>query len=94
MTEATEVYVSEGPPAPIVMGWVMIIGGAVLATVSFFYNVGVSTGAGGLYGLPEQVANTDKMAIRSMLLACGLAAFISGWVSLLGGMILEQIKRR
>jgi len=94
VTEVTEVYVTEGPSAPIAMGWIMIIGGAVLAAVSFFYNVGVSTGAGGMYGLPEQVANTDKMAVRSMLLACGLAAFVSGWVSLLGGMILEQIKRR
>lgn len=43
MTEATEVYATEGPSVPIAMGWIMIIGGAVLAAVSFFYNVGVST---------------------------------------------------
>ncbi len=94
MTEATEETVNEGPSAPIAMGWVMVLGGAVLTALAFFYNVGVSTGSGGMYGLPEQVANSDKMAMRSMILACGLASFVSGWVSLLGGMILEQIKRR
>lgn len=45
-----------------------------------------------MYGLPDQVANTDKMAVRSMLLASGLAVFVSGWVALIGGMILEKIK--
>lgn len=95
MTEATETYVEGDPPsAPISLGWVMIVGGVLAVGVAFFFDVGVSSGAGGLYGIPDRVANTDKMAIRSMILACGLAGFVSGWISLSAGLILEEIKKR
>lgn len=94
MTEATETYVEGDPPGPITWGWLMIAGGALAVGAAFFFDVGVSSGAGGLYGLPDRVANTDKMAIRNMIVACGLASFVSGWISLSAGLILEEIKKR
>lgn len=94
MTEATTpVYVDAGPSGPVAMGWLMILGGAVAVAAAFFIDVGVSSGADGLYGLPERVANADKMAIRHMVLACGLTSFVSGWIALGVGLILSEIKR-
>lgn len=93
MTETPRDLAQEGLPAPIVLGWIMIFGGALVAGLAYFYNVGVSTGSAGLYGMPEEVANADKMAFRSMLLATGLAVFVSGWIALIGGLILEELKR-
>lgn len=93
MTGATEANVStKSTPAFVGMGSLMILLGLTLVVLAFFYNVGVSTGVGGMYGLPDQVANTDKVATRSMILACGLTSFISGWIALIGGLILERLK--
>ena len=95
MTEVTETIVEGGPPsAPVSLGWIMIVGGVLAVIAAFSFDVGVSSGASGLYGLPDRVANTDRMALRSMILACGLASFVSGWIALSAGWILERIKSR
>ena len=94
MTDDTKVYVEKGPRAPVVLGWFMILGGIVIAGMSFSYDVGVSTGtAAGLYGMPERLANSDKMAIRHMILACGLASFVAGWIALCSGLIMKAVER-
>lgn len=73
-----------------VIGWVLIAGGAGAALLSFFYNVGVETS--GLYGAPQSVVNLDKVAVRNMILACGLAAFVAGWIALAASHVSRQLR--
>lgn len=81
-------------PLPITMGWILIVAGVFAVGMAFLYDVGVDVGSGGLYGLPERVANSDKMAFRNMILSTGLASFVSGWIALSCGLILEAIDRK
>ena len=76
------------------LAWVLILVGAFTTIAAFGYDVGVSSGSAGLYGIPDRVANTDKLAIRHMILACGLAGFISGWIVLSAAMVIGQLARR
>lgn len=83
-----------GPSVPTATGWILILAGVGLVAMAFLYDVGVNVGSGGLYGLPERVANSDKMAFRSMILATGLTSFVSGWIALSCGLILEALDRK
>lgn len=94
MDEATVTYLEGEPPsAPTIIGVLLIVVSAIVVLVAFTFDVGVSSGTGGLYGIPDKIANTDKLAIRSMILSCGLAGFVSGWISLSAGLIIKQLQR-
>ena len=93
-TNGNHVVLVKGPRVPTVMGWFLIVAGLFIIVMAFMYDVGVDARTGGLYGLPERVANTDKMAFRSMVLATGLASFVSGWIALSCGLILDALDRR
>lgn len=75
------------------VGWTLVVAGLVVGALAFYYDVGVSTGSAGTYGVPDRVANTDRIALRHMLLASGLASFVSGWIALTGGLILNAMRR-
>lgn len=77
----------------LVFGWLMILAGVGAAIGAFYFDVGVSSGSFGAYGVPERVANMDRVAIRAMILAGGQALFVAGWISVAAGAILGAIKR-
>lgn len=94
MTEETETLVEgASPSSSTTLGALLIVTSIVAVIVAFTFDVGVNSGAGGAYGIPDRIANTDRMAIRSMILACGLAGFVSGWVSLSAGLIIDRLNR-
>lgn len=62
------------------LGWTLIVVGAGLAGAAFMFDVSVATGQAALYGVPDRIANVDRIAVRHMMLACGLAGFVSGWI--------------
>lgn len=83
VTDATSASVAPGAgpePGAGLSQWAWILSGIglVVVLVAFFMPVGVETFNGGAYGLPSEVANIDKIAIRHMTLATGLALFVSG----------------
>lgn len=75
----------------IVVGWALLCTGLALSFWAFNYDVGVSTGAGGLYGLPSEVANTDAMEVRLMVLLSGATLFLSGVIALAAAQISNAI---
>ncbi|RYF90422.1 MAG: hypothetical protein EON95_16985 [Caulobacteraceae bacterium] len=77
--------------ASSVVGWVLICTGVALSVWAFNYDVGVSTGAGGLYGLPTEVANTDAMEVRLMVLVSGATLFLSGVIALAAAQVANAI---
>lgn len=84
--------VSEGSNSPLVaMGWILILVGLGVTFVAFTYDVGVSTGTSGLYGLPSEVANNDAMAVRHMIMVAAAATFVSGWIALGAGHVANAI---
>lgn len=72
-------------------GWWLFGLGLLGAVVAALYPVGVSTP--GLYGIPDQVANIDKIAIRHMIMAASLASFVSGCVLIAAGAIQRELRR-
>lgn len=72
------------------LGWVLVIAGALAGILAFFYRVGVPVGS--LYVADGEVANLDRIAIRHMLLASALTAFVSGWVVLAADRIVQEIR--
>lgn len=74
-----------------VCGWILILAGVALAIWAFNFDVGVPVPDPG-HGGPYMVANADRMGVRGMILASGLALFISGWVALAGGMVCRAIR--
>lgn len=55
--------------------------GIVLLIVGGGYEVGVTVGGtGGLYDLPREIVNTQKLQIQMMIWQAGLASFIVGAV--------------
>ena len=52
--------------------------GLLLLIVGGNYEVGVSVGGGGIYDLPREVANTQKLQIQMMIWQAGLASIIAG----------------
>ena len=76
-------------------GWMMVLVGAVIVGVAFFFDVGMGTGTDleSLYQVPSRVANIDKIAIRHMILASGLALFVSGWVLVGADHIASAVRR-
>lgn len=91
--ETAEPAEVDGPGAITAVGWLMVLGGVALVVWSFNFDVGVSTTAGGLYGFPERVANADLVARRQMIVTCGAASFVAGWVAVATGMILKALAR-
>lgn len=75
-----------------IMGWILVAVGIGVIFIAFNFDVSVSTGSTGLYGLPSEVANNDAMAMRHMILVTGAAIFISGWVSLGAGHVANAIE--
>jgi hypothetical protein len=73
--------------------WIMILIGAGLAGWSFIFDVGMATGAGSEFGLPDRVANLDKIAFRHMILASGLGLFICGHILLASERLSSSIRR-
>lgn len=73
-------------------GWWLIAAGVIGAIVAFAYPVGVATV--GLYGIPDQVANLDKIAVRHMIMAVSLALFVSGSVLVAAGAVQRELRRR
>lgn len=71
-----------GPDAPSASywGWGLVALGICVSGYAFGMNVGVETYSAGAYGIPSEVANIDKIAIRHMTLATGLALFVSGTI--------------
>lgn len=92
MTEAvkTEEEVWQGSADLAVLAYLLIGLGAVGSALAFFFSVEVSTGLTA-YGAPSHVANVDRLALRSMILACGLAVFVSGWIVLGASKIRDAI---
>jgi hypothetical protein len=74
------------------LGWSLIALGVMVAIGAFFFEVGVGSGSGGLYGVPERVANIDRIAIRHMLLATGLASIVSGWVLVAANHVAKAVR--
>ena len=72
------------------LGWLMVAAGAGLMAWSFFYDVGRDVGVAGLYG---RVANTDAVAIRSMILTSGSAVLVSGWIVVAAALVAKAIRR-
>lgn len=73
--------------------WIMIVIGAGLAGWAFFFDVGTAIGAGSEYGLPDRVANLDKIAFRHMILATGLGLFICGHILLASERLSSSLRR-
>lgn len=69
--------------------WLAILG-FMGAIASFFFPVGVETA--GLYGVPDEVANIDKIALRHMCLAGSLALFLGGCALLGAGHVAKTIR--
>lgn len=69
--------------------WLAILG-ALGAVLSFFFPVGVETT--GLYGLPGEVANLDKIALRHMCLAGSLGLFVGGCALIGAGHVAKAIR--
>jgi hypothetical protein len=69
--------------------WLAILGG-LGAVLSFFFPVGVETV--GLYGLPGEVANLDKIALRHMCLAGSLGLFVGGCTLIGAGHVAKTIR--
>lgn len=76
-----------------VWAWIMIVIGAGLAGWAFFFDVGMTIGAGSEYGLPDRVANLDKIAFRHMILATGLGLFICGHILLASERLSSSLRR-
>jgi len=74
------------------IAWLLIIGGVLCSAGAFYYDVGV--GVAGSYGLGNRVANVDKIAIRNMILACGLTSIVSGWALVSAGLIVKALRQR
>lgn len=89
----TGVIADSGGAGMIGLAWFLILAGVAFAGGAFAYDVGVGSGSGGLYGIPERVANVDKVAIRHMLLVCGVGCFISGWVLIGAEHVAAAIRR-
>ena len=83
----------EPPSIMAAFAWLMILGGAVVVGGAFLYDVSVDSGPSGIYGLSSKVANIDRIAVRHMLLNCGLVAYASGWIAL-AVHYLRQITQR
>lgn len=73
------------------VGWWLFGLGLIGALAAFFYPVGVETP--GLYGVPDQVANLDKIAIRHMVMAASLAVFVAGSVLIGAGAVQRDLRR-
>lgn len=71
-------------------GWWLVTFGVVGALVAMLFPVGVD--APGIYGIPDQVANIDRIAIRHMILAASLAAFVSGFVLIAAGALQREMR--
>jgi hypothetical protein len=69
--------------------WLAILG-VVGAAASFFFPVGVETP--GLYGVPEEVANLDKIALRHMCMAISASLFIGGCAMIGAGHVAKAIR--
>lgn len=82
-------------PGSALSGWALafILLGVGLSGWAFAFDVGVDSGSAGLYGIPERVANTDRLAIRHMILASGLALFVSGWVLVGADHVAKALRR-
>lgn len=78
------------PQKASAVGWWLVGLGAFIALSAFFFPVSVSTA--GLYGAPSAVANIDKIALRHMILACGLALFVGGCVLAAGDGIARRLR--
>lgn len=70
-------------------GWLVALG-IIGALASFFFPVGVETL--GVYDLPREVANIDKIALRHMCMAASLGLFIGGCVMLGAGHVAKAIR--
>nr|WP_312990580.1 hypothetical protein [Brevundimonas diminuta] len=85
---------TEEPASLIVGGWFLVLAGVAISLGAFFFNVGIESTAGGLYNAPERIANIDRIAIRHMILATGLACFVAGWVVIAAGYVSRSLRKR
>lgn len=69
--------------------WLAILGVAG-AIGSFFFPVGVETA--GLYGIPDEVANIDKIALRHMCMAGSVGLFVGGSALIGAGHVAKAIR--
>lgn len=74
------------------VGWLLIALGVIVGGFAFFFDVGVGSGSEGLYGVPERVANIDRIAVRHMILATGLASIVSGWVLVAANHVAKAVR--
>lgn len=71
------------------MGWLLLIGGAIGAGIGFTVDIGVDVP--GSYGGGE-VANIDRMAMRELVITVAVGAFISGWIALAAHHVISAIR--
>ncbi|WP_368933480.1 hypothetical protein [Brevundimonas naejangsanensis] len=74
------------------IAWLLIIGGVLCSVGAFYYDVGIAVA--GSYGMGDRVANVDRIAIRNMILACGLTSVVSGWVLVAAGLVVKALRQR
>jgi hypothetical protein len=80
------------PPSDPVQGfgtWLIVLG-VVGAFASFFFPVSVETS--GLYGVPDRVANIDRIALRHMCLAASATSFVGGCVMFAAGYVARAVR--
>lgn len=76
------------------VGCILVALGILLAVVSFFYNVVADVPADASNYLDVgEIANFDKMAIRSMIMMCSASAFVSGWLLVAASAVVSAIDR-
>lgn len=85
MTEKADAMLAES--ILNVLGWLLIIGGVICATVAWFTDVGVSA-----YGV-GRVVNVELSARRELLFGIGATAFVSGWIAVCAAFIRRSISR-
>lgn len=83
---------NEGASAPTIAGWVMILLGVGL--IGWAYFVGLGTDAASVDHLIDGVELLERSGRRSMMLLIGATVFVSGWVALGSGLIIDAIKGR